>query len=35
MKLSKKLFDYEIKCTELESNSINEKINYTAKKYSI
>ena len=33
MKISKKLSDYEIKCNEIDSISINEKINYTAKKY--
>ena len=33
MKISKKFSDYEIKCNEIESASINEKINYTAKKY--
>ena len=33
MKFSNKLYDYEIKANEIENCLINEKINYTAKKY--
>ena len=33
MKISNKLYDYEIKAKEIEKNKINEKINYTTKKY--
>ena len=33
MKISNKLYDYEVKAKEIENTLINEKINYTTKKY--